>query len=445
MDRVADNLLSRLHGVYAQQPEKTLALRIRHAEGLTWEIDGHVLTVTATVGIATFDLREYTIGSLANALLVRWYDVEYRNEAIDHLSAIILMEGAGNQDLSNGDHLYAYTSLLWCLLGATGIPYGDARSAVTAALRQLILPQSRHEWADLFGAIFGIPRDVGESDAAYTQRIIWEVQRRRSNPFAISANIGYRTGYSVSVREPWQEIFALSESPLDDDFHLQGAPIWQYHTAQLVATTGVDWTRVKREANSDRPAGTIFLDPATHYPPRGIVVDGLELTAWQESVRARQVWMLNSGVLSVNLDLSNYQAILNHPFVIYELVMLFCGPPADVAPWTNPDPAQVLWLGGWDTRPWQSLYERVFYPPINTYAGIVILSDGSVMGDLQTHFAGAMPVEVGEPLRPSDIGGLSDYEYRVDSVPVDVWSEALQAAWVEVGDVDVGMATFELA
>lgn len=444
MDRVADNLRSRLHSVYAQQPEKTLALRIRHAGGLTWEVAGHVLTVAAPIGVAELDLRDYTIGSLANALLVRGYSVEYRNEDIDHLSAIILMEGAGDQDLSNGDHLHAYTSLLWCLLGGTGMPYGDARSAVTSALRQLILPQSRNEWADLFGAIFGIPRDMGESDAAYTQRIIWEVQRRRSNPFAISANIDYRTGYSVSVREPWQEIFMLSESPLDDEYHLQGAPIWQYHTAQLVATTGVDWTRVKREANADRPAGTIFLDPATHYPPRGIIVDGLELTAWQESVRARQVWMLNSGVLSVNLDLSNYQAILNHPFVIYEMVMLVCGPPADVAIWTNPDPERALWLDSWDTRPWQASYERVFYPPINTYAGIVILSDGSAMGDLQTHFAGAMPVEVGEPLRPSDIGGLSDYEYRVDSVPVDVWEESLQAAWVEVGDIDVGMATFEM-
>lgn len=445
MDRVAANLRSRLHSVYAQQPAKTLALRVRHADGLAWEIDGHVLTVTTGAGITTLDLRNYTIGSLATELMVRGHDVEYRTQEIDHLSAIILMEGSGNQDASNGDHLYAYTSLIWVLLGATGVPYGEARSAVTAALRQLILPQSRNEWADLFGVIFGIPRDVGESDAVYTQRIIWEVQRRRSNPFAISANIHYRTGYSVSVREPWQEIFMLSESPLDDDFYLQGAPIWQYHTAQVVATTGVDWARVKREANADRPAGTIYLDPATHYPPRGIVVDGLDLTAWQEATRARQVWMVNDGVLSVNLDLSNYQSILNHPFIIYELVMLYCGPPADVAIWANPDPEMALWLGGWDTRPWQSLYERVFYPPINTYAGIVILSDGSAMGDLQTHFAGAMPVEVGEPLRPSDIGGLSDYEYRVDSVPIDVWSEALQAAWIEVGDVDVGMATSEVA
>ena len=53
MDRVADNLRSRLHSVYAQQPEKTLALRLRHPVSLSWRLAGYALTVTTPFGATT--------------------------------------------------------------------------------------------------------------------------------------------------------------------------------------------------------------------------------------------------------------------------------------------------------------------------------------------------------------------------------------------------------
>lgn len=444
MDRVATNLLERLHSIYDRAPGKALALRIRRDGGLQWRINDYTLTLSGLSGVTEWDLRGTTIGHLSDLLVVAGYQIAYRNPDLDHLLAIVLMPGHGDQDRSNGDHVYAYTALLWDLLGASGLAYEDARTAVQAALRQLILPQSTHEWADLFGTIFGIPRDPGETDAIYTQRIIWEVQRHRSNPASISNNILYRTGYDIAVREPWKEIFVLSESPMDDDFHLQGAPIWQYHTAQLIATSGVRWAPVVKEAMADRPAGTIYLDPASHYPPSIIPVPDIGIIACQESVRAGQIWALE-GVLSVNLDLSNYRVVENHQFVIYEVVLLLCGPPAGVPIWSNPDPDLLLWTGNWDTRTWQQGYERLFYPPINEYAGIVMLSDAAAMGDLQCHFAGSMPVEVGDPMMLSDITALSDYEYHIDQVPIDVWEDALRsAATTALEDVSVGLTIYSI-
>ena len=120
------------------------------------------------------------------------------------------------------------------------------------------------------------------------------------------------------------------------------------------------------------------------------------------------------------------------------------GPPAGVAIWTNPDPDRLLWLGAWDARTWLQTYERQFYPPVNTYAGIVILSEAAAMGDLQCHFAGSRPVEIGEPMMLSDITALSDYEYRIDDVPIDVWEDAMLSAGLTWGDVSVGLATFEM-
>ena len=82
-----------------------------------------------------------------------------------------------------------------------------------------------------------------------------------ASPAAIASNIERVTGYDITVREPWQEIFFLSDplrpSRLSGQQHLQGAPIYEYHTVQLIsARGGVDWSAILREARADLPAGT---------------------------------------------------------------------------------------------------------------------------------------------------------------------------------------------
>lgn len=397
MDRVSHRLLSRLHSVYNADPAPVLALRIRHADGVVWRVHGYVLTLETPAGTSDWALSDYTLLGLATDLSEAGFDVPRLNPALQHLSATVLMEGMGAQDVSNGDHLYAYTSILWTLLGAMGPSFTEAKDAIELALRQLILPHSTQEWADLFGEIFGIPRLNNELDAVYTARMIEEVKRARSNPIAIIKNVKRLTGYDVEVREPWKELHVLSESPLDGSFHMQGGSIWQYHTAQIISRAGVDWDAVMFQANADRPAGTIYLDPATHYPPAEVDCTERSLIASRTDYSAEQLWGSKDGVLDYNLDLSNYSITLNHPMVVYVLSAF------------NGEPIQ----------------EQVQFTPALTFVkGEVVLSEAPPLGDLQGHFPGATWQESGDYMHLSGEQGLSDYFYRLDLVPIDEWLDA---------------------
>ena len=378
MDRVSQALLGHLHGVFDPDPAPVLALRVRHADGATWAVAGDTLTLHGGDTPSVWDLNDYSLATLATALTAAGFEVVYLNPAVSHLSALTLLEGAGDQGNSNGDHLSIFTAPLAVLLAALGQALGEGRAAIAAALAQLILPNATQEWADLFGEIFGIPRrgtvqdspyldlarliahynPIGtsgheyslhaawevffgnllglprksgesaqhyhdrlvydalqrpalalpplESDAVYTARIIEEIKRSRSSPAVILRNIRRLTGHDLALREPWKEVHYLSQSALSGQDHLQGAPIYEYHRIQLVARRGIDWTPVLREAEADRPAGTLMLPPATHLPP--LVLNGvpLEPHLGRADVWAEELKWNAYGRLSVDLDLSNY-------------------------------------------------------------------------------------------------------------------------------------------
>ena len=451
MGRVSQALLGHLHNIFSPDPDAVLALRVRHPEGASWTIEGDILTLRAGNAPRVWDLTAYSLSALAAALTADGFEVVYLNPAISHLSAMTLLEGRGDQGDSNGDHLTIYTAPLAVLLAALGQALGEGKAAIAAALAQLILPNATHEWADLFGEIFGIPRQgtvqespyldlaqfiarynpIGttghewtlnaaweqffanllgvarhpgesaqhfrdrleydalqrpaltlpplEADAAYTARMIEEIQRSRANPAAILRNIRRLTGHDLAVREPWQEVHYLSQSALSGQDHLQGAPIYEYHRMQLVARRGIDWTPVIREAEADRPAGTLMLPPATHMPP--LFLDGIPLSpdlgrvlVWAEELK----WNAY-GRLSVDLDLSNY--LPPPPTDFGEVWVKGLWTQAGLrGPYDYFASEGQSWEGFWDARTWATLLIRTqeLYPPHDilsaTYEGVFRLS-----------------------------------------------------------------------
>lgn len=378
-----NRLIARLHTPFDIEPQAVAVFRLSSG----WSLRNHQLFIGADQFLASGK----TIHELVNELEVRDYSVEPVRADLFQLDAGILMDGSGHA----GQPISAFTSLLWAVKSAAGAAYKVAQDSIDAALSQLLLPQSTEEWADLFGQMFGIPREMGEPDGVYTARIIEEVKRARSNPFAISANIRRITGYDIEVREPWKEFFVLSETPMDQDFHIQGAPIWQYHTAQLIARSGVKWPAILREAYADRPVGTIYLDPATHYPPSQILTGDPDVTAWQEWLRSIRVWLLDGHVLSHNLSLSDTYVVLNHPFIVSELITMGGGPSGPL-------------LG--------------FGKPLTFCLGEIILSDQHPLdSNVNARFPGSYLREVGDPLSLSGDERLSDYQHGWVNEIVDAW------------------------
>ena len=213
MDRVSQALLGHLHGVFDPDPAPVLALRVRHADGATWAVAGDTLTLHGGDTPSVWDLNDYSLATLATALTAAGFEVVYLNPAVSHLSALTLLEGAGDQGNSNGDHLSIFTAPLAVLLAALGQALGEGRAAIAAALAQLILPQATGEWADLFGEIFGIPRRG--TVAASPWRVL-ATQVDHYNPVGTS-------GHERTLRLAWQQFFAnllgLSRVPDESDQH----------------------------------------------------------------------------------------------------------------------------------------------------------------------------------------------------------------------------------
>lgn len=362
MDRVARQLAARLHSVFDPDPDAALALRVRHPERASWRVEGDTLTLSVSGSSIEYHLAQWTLSELAAMITNDGFEVISLHPELAHFSARILIDGHGSEDISSGDHITAITSPIAILLSALGQELRLGAETIVAALRQLLLPHSTGEWADLFGGIFGIPRLPSEPDEHYTARIIDETLRHRSNPAAILRNIKRLTGRDLEIREPWKEVAYLDQSALSGSDHLQGAPIYEYHTMQVVARQGLDWVPVLREVNSDRPAGTIMLPPATH--PWPWLNDEIKPVPKLCRVDVRADWLrLHAhGALSRDLLLSHMRPppmLRISPVIVYGMGCVgLRGPYGGIED-------MFKWVGEWDDRIWTqpSTYPVEMSPP----------------------------------------------------------------------------------
>jgi hypothetical protein len=204
--RLTQKLFSFLHGVFDKDPAQFLALRIQYAGAMTWEVSDATLTTTVTGGPGrglTIDLTQYTIGQLANFIGVQpGYSIAYVDQStLSLLSARVLIDASNDISLSNGDHLYGYTSELWSYMEAQASELEQAETQIANMLEQMSTPTAQGEWLDFLGAYYGVPRSQGELDPSYSARIIAEVLRPRSNNVALEMAISAYTGESTTVTD----------------------------------------------------------------------------------------------------------------------------------------------------------------------------------------------------------------------------------------------------
>lgn len=262
MTTVLQKLLKYPHSaVFDVEPGASLALRVRHADGARWSIADEVLTVTVGETDWTYQLGELTIGELAAALTADGFEVPTLSAEWSSRSALVLAEGSGDQGVSNGDHIYAFTTILWALM--TGYA-GEVRTAayqVVQALRQMVLTQAELEWLDLWGALYGVPRLQHEMDADYAPRIEKEAFRIRVSVGGIEQAILDATGWDVRIDEPWKEIFTLDQSLLSGPDRFYDGSRYGYHLIRPVTRDIVDWQRVMAVIDRNRAAGIFVVSP----------------------------------------------------------------------------------------------------------------------------------------------------------------------------------------
>lgn len=197
--KLTQKLLGFLNRAFSRDPVQFLAMRLRYDGTMTWAVEDAVLTTTVAGGTGAplvVDLTLYTLAELANHLGAQpGYTVVYRASGEASLvGARTLMGGSSDQDTSNGDHLYAFTSLTWAYLDANAVELKTAREQIFQMLRQMVVPTAENEWLDELGGYYNVPRNNGETDALYGPRIVYEVIRPRNNNKAIEIAISVATG-----------------------------------------------------------------------------------------------------------------------------------------------------------------------------------------------------------------------------------------------------------
>lgn len=205
--KLTQKLLSLLHRVFDVDPEQFLALRINYnGSSLTWSVSDAVLTTTVSGGAGSgmsIDLTKYTLRELVSYIAAQpGYSVPSAGTSDQlSLSARVLIDGSGDASASNGDHLYAYTSLTWVYLEAAAVELRAAKAQIPQALNQMSVTTASDDWIDELGSYYDVPRQQGENDESYGPRIIAEVIRPRANNVAMEKAISYYTGQATKVTD----------------------------------------------------------------------------------------------------------------------------------------------------------------------------------------------------------------------------------------------------
>lgn len=218
--KLTEKLLGYLNRwVFDTSPDAFLAIRIQYDGALVWTVDDGVLTLSATGGTGTslsIDLTAYTLAELSAYIAAQsGYSIPYQPPSdMSGVKATVLVDGAGDQNTNNGDHLYGYTSIAYAYIEAYAVELDLARTAAQEAVKQITTATASNEWLDEIGDFFGVKRQASESDEAFSDRIVYEVVRPRNNNRAIEVAISKATGGLPSsvtdVSEP-QSIFPVRD------------------------------------------------------------------------------------------------------------------------------------------------------------------------------------------------------------------------------------------
>lgn len=206
--QLTQKLLGSIYRAFDKDAKAYLALRINYSGGaFTWTVSDGILTgMSGSKTLFSFDLSQYTLSTLTTALrAVSGVTVPYLTSNNTSLSARVLIDASGDQSVSNGDHLMAYSSTLWALLEPFASELVAAALQIKQALLQMSLTTASAEWVDEWGGYFNVLRTAGELDAAYAARIVMEVLRPRGNNVAIEAALYELLGQKVTVTDLWSE------------------------------------------------------------------------------------------------------------------------------------------------------------------------------------------------------------------------------------------------
>ncbi|MFZ4539663.1 hypothetical protein [Propionivibrio sp.] len=292
-----EKLLGYIHyPVFDKDPRSILALRIRHrSDSFRWSIASRVLTgFDADNLLFSVALDDYTLRTLADHLLtidgVAVSDVAESESLL--ASAATLISGSGYQSKSDGDAVYAYTSMLWMYLDALACELSEAKSAILAMVGQMSIKSSEDYWLDEWGGYFGVARQNGESDSLYSERIIFETIRSRGNNKSIEIALKSAFKYPAQIIDaPMATIttYWLADGSVEADGQKMAGPAQMKYYGEFDAKVGFDlmsadsiselMDKIRGVINNFRDAGTRLRHVAIEGGVEDSAISGSDASA----------------------------------------------------------------------------------------------------------------------------------------------------------------------
>lgn len=416
MQVTRESLLDNLYSAFDKAPEEAVALRIGSNGALNWVVTVDNLTVTDSNQLVTDIPLTGTLLDVLNALRDAGIEIKYVNSDVLHLNAAALLKGSGSEVKSNGDLLKIFTSPLWALLDSYSVELSFAEQQIAEAIADLYINTATGEILDYWGEYFGCSRLTGELDADYRTRMIYEILRPKSNKYALINAASAVAGQMIDIYEPWQDLFWLSDSHLDNERMYDGG-IWSPYVFRpiLRSQNNIKWTNIYGLLEKIRPAAVFPLSPEWIPDVRGntVGVDSLGL------VRADHAFYAAIYADKTNLDDYHF----GDPIVMNYRISKF-----DLYGFGNFTLSRIGWDNSWDDRHWDSIGPEVhnaipsqelrLRDNINYVRAQIVLSDmDEPLGDLRVRFPMANYTER-KPAKLDDYE-LSNWDdgYRV--IPVE--------------------------
>lgn len=254
--RLTQKLLAYLNRVFDKDAHAFLALRLRYdGSSMAWSVKDGVLSTTVAGGSGaalSIDLSAHTVATLAAHLAGRpGYSVPYADaSSLAQLSARVLIDGAGDQDTSNGDHLTGYTSVLWAFLEPMAAELDRAATQIKEMVEQMSLDTADGEWMDEIGSYYGVRRQTGEADRIYGPRIIAEVIRPKANNIAISEAIDkFLDGVTSAITDAPLDVTSNSYGLFDAELDVSLEAMDGYGYG-LIISSAIDLIEQLRDAGT---------------------------------------------------------------------------------------------------------------------------------------------------------------------------------------------------
>ncbi|EJG5414281.1 hypothetical protein NAD41_000882 [Salmonella enterica] len=317
-----ERLLGHLHrAVFDTTTDDVVAFMLNGPAGSRWVAKDENFDITFADGRAVhFDLNDYTMGTFMQALTDAGMTVSDAEPDTRHFSGITMLELEGQAGTPQPVTLYK--DILHALFGAYSREMRAAKTAVMDGINQLHIPSADDGFLDDWGKMFNVPRG-GMKDEDYRIEIPREAFRLRVNSFAIEQAVRDKTGYEITLEEPWRDIFRLDESFLSGDNKFYKDEDVGYFLVQPVTYKGADWDVVMPIIKQNLAAGVFALEPTTRgsfwvKDPLNGNIWWQEWTMWGTWVRTDEMPRLDDGIVLSG----DYKFEINYPVAITSQWML---------------------------------------------------------------------------------------------------------------------------